>query len=108
MGWQAHTNISGEEQKHAFEIAANEVKETAGTVDKLLERGGLEARDCCKMIETASNISCFTEETIHGDVLAERCNWHFPYTEEEYWAYLSARAFIDVASKLKLVISFSW
>jgi hypothetical protein len=108
MAWQAHTNITGQQQKQAFEIAAKQVKETTGSVDRLLERGGLESVECCKMIETASNISCYTEETIHADVLSGLCNWHFPYTEKEYWSYLSARTFIEVASKLQLAISFSW
>lgn len=108
MGWRAHTNVSEEHQKQAFEIAAKQVKEAAGSVDRLLERGGLESNDCCKMIETASNISCYSQEVIHAVVLSGMSNWHFPYTEEEYWAYLSAKAFIDVASKLSLAISFSW
>ena len=108
MGWQAHTNITSKSQKDTFELASKQIVESAGKVDNLLERGGLGSEECCKMIETASNISCFTTEAIHADTLTGLCNWHFPYSEEEYWSFLSAQEFIEVASKLKLTITFSW
>lgn len=128
MGWDAYaTKKNGETLKWTtrspyrimhhpkyrkeFEQARDEVLSSAGTVDWMLPIGGLDCSACAEMIEKATSETCWTEtpwppervRLLNGDAY-----WGFDYTEDEAWAYHSAKQFLQTCATLGLGIKFSF
>jgi hypothetical protein len=119
MGWDAyseHGEFQGKwphKSKAAFAAASRRVKRKAGSVDWLLERGGLDVSNCAYALENATGESAWDQDGWEAKKvkrLAKSAQW--PALEDvdksEWWAILSAREFLETCAKLGLRIDFSW
>ena len=122
MGWDAISSVKIEwddmikkmviitsNEREAFEHAALEVVKEAGSVDCLLEVGSLDVGDCGNMLERA------TGESVYGGqwsskrvkILNEEANWDFTTSKKDFWAFLSAKMFLELCAKFSLSIKFT-
>ena len=93
-----------------FKEAEDFVRTAAGTVDGYLRLGGLDVSSCGRMLEKATGESCWVDGWSSDVVqrLNRTANWKFKYNEDEYWAYLSAKTFLECCAKHNLEITFSF
>lgn len=120
MGWDAHSSvimdevihqISDETYRKLFTKAAAEVRKITGSVDGFLSLGSLDCSDCCRMLEAATGESCYSDsgwDIKKVKQLAANSDWGIPYSEDQAWAYWSARKFLEVCAEGNLSITFSW
>lgn len=103
MGWDAYAvgPKGGRVRSTAdFKSAANAVRQVVGSVDGLLERGGLACSPCAYAIEEVSNKSAWRDWSA-DEVKSLWQTWQTidPEYVENPWAYYSARAFIKVCAE---------
>ena len=96
-----------------FNKASNEVKKQCGNVDFLLKYGGLDCSDCAEVLQSVTGKNCRDENGWNKDevkLLAQSLEWPDISTinEEDRWAVLSAKAFLEVCAENSYSISFSW
>jgi len=109
MGWDmnAATKSGSEkltaEQLAAFKTAAEQVLADAGSVDCLLEAGGLDCSVCARAMEAMTDLSAWTDwtpeqmgEAFAGAVLPD------DLTDDNRWEYHSAYHFMRVCALLGL------
>jgi phage FluMu protein Com len=119
MGWDAHTNaekdwdkkcLKSKKLNNAFSKADEFVKKKAGSVDCYLFMAGLDCSACAKMLEEATGKSCYDDdwEAKNIEKIYLKSNWNFEYKQEDTWAYWSAKKFLELCSKFKLTVTFSW
>lgn len=116
MGWDASSDMYNYRKQEfvdkviglAFVNASKEVVKTAKFVDSGLAFGDLNCKDSRNMLKKAIPEHNFFEDLKVQDVIEMEENWDFKYSEEESWAYWSARKFIEVCKKHNLSIRFSY
>jgi len=112
MGWDAHA-VKTKGHIAKFKAAAKMVVEECGSVDYLLARGSLDCSACARSLEeatggyawdefgwTAEQVKAYSERAIWPDM--------GDINPDKRWAYLSAKAFLDVCAKIGTGISFSY
>lgn len=113
MGWDAYAQgPQGGELKHAdlkeFEKAAKLVRDVCGTVDGLLDEGGLDVSNCAYALEGATCQSAWNEHGWSAEAVKDywaKSDWHI---SAEPWAACSARMFLKVCAERGLSIQFSY
>lgn len=111
MGWDAKAVSKGELNYIAFNEARNRVLDNCVTVDGNLKHGGLDCRDCGRMLERATDESVYSETYWHPDKvkdLAGYADWDFNPRRGDEWAYWSAREFLNTCALYGYAIKFSW
>lgn len=123
MGWDAYSEpveidwgnyknpkLKNVYYKRIFENASKYVMRKAGAVDWLLKIGGLDVSTCGEMLEKATGRSVYNKNWRKDTVnkLNKEANWNFDFSEEDLWAYWSARKFLECCARLNLRIRFSW
>lgn len=121
MGWDAHAigvkidyskslpQIIDPVQNRVFITVFNSVKKACGTVDGLLDQGGLDCTICGEMLERATGQDCDSEQVWRKEKvrrLAEKADFSFSVKEDERWAKESARAFLYACAALNCSIRF--
>lgn len=115
MGWDAFAmgpkggKITDRKIKRDFTSAGEWVKKRTGTRDFALtgKLCGLDVSTCGEMLQRACGIHHYSENPWHPKEM--KFNWEFePDDDEHWWAYWSARKFIEVCQKHNLTIKFSW
>lgn len=105
MGWDAYTEGS----KDGFKEASNFVKEKTGSVDGMLEDGGLDCMDCGLFLQEATGESVFKPEGWPKNLVKElnaNTKWDEIEDKEPLWAFWSARKFLETCAELELDIKF--
>jgi hypothetical protein len=120
MGWDAHSSAKKDWENNKlkdpttdklFKNAELYVKRKSGTVDGYLRMAGLDCSACAEMLEKATGKSAWSENDWNKDFVKrmnEKANWDFDFSQEDSWAYWSARKFLQTCAKANLSISFSW
>jgi len=111
MPWEATTKKLTLSETNAFAFAHREVTFKAGRVDGFLINGGLNLESSANMLQQATGMSVYDEDSWNVDQvkeLARRANWNFTYSTEDKAGYWSARYFLNTCAKLGLGIGFSW
>jgi hypothetical protein len=110
MGWDGFANTrKGNLGK--FKAAAKMVRDKAGSVDGLLERGALDCSDCALALEAATGRSCWDEDgwtAAEVRNLATNAVWPAEMPPEGAWSTLSAKAFLETCAEVGTGIHFSW
>ena len=111
MGWDAIAFLAKESSydKSDFEAISSEIIKKTGAVDGGFCSGYLDCSLCGKMIELASGLSVYDHVCWDADYVKNvnaMATWDFKYRKSEEWAYLSAKLFIELASKHNLSIQF--
>lgn len=112
--WKKDGRIVNRRQRRVFKEASKEVYEKAGTVDWLLDKGGLDVSTCGEMLAQATGQSVYDENGWNKKrvkELSRTADWSFidhPVDIEDLWAYWSAKKFLEACAKLGLGIRFSY
>ena len=110
MGWDGYANNT-RGHKLTFKAAAQRVKEAAGSVDFGLHDGWLDCSACAMALEQATGASCWDEDGWSADKvrrLAAEARWPDEILDDDKWAVLSAREFLETCAKIGTGIHFSW
>lgn len=121
MGWDAyaeHGEYRGKgkwprKSRDAFKRAAARVQKKAGSVDWLLDKGGLDVSTCAYVLQEATGASAWDQdgwEAKKVQRLAKSAKWPAirEVAQDHRWAVLSAREFLETCAKLNLRVDFSW
>lgn len=85
-----------------FNAAADLVIEKAGSYDGGLRLGGLDCSTSIRMLEKAVGLSLSHEHYHIATQLQMMSNWDFEYSDEDAWAYWSARKFMECCCEFDL------
>lgn len=110
MGWDGYANNT-RGHKRKFKEAAERVRESAGAVDFGLQAGWLYRSNCAYALQNATGESCWDEAGWSAKkvkMLAASARWPEDVPDENKWAVLSAKAFLDTCADIGTGISFSW
>lgn len=111
MGWDAWAN-KRKQKVEEFRIAAREVKEKAGSVDCLLQAGGLDCRLCAHYLAQATQLQvyCLGWQVDTVKIVAAKAKWPklTAKNREDWWAILSAKAFLETCAKIESGIKFDF
>jgi hypothetical protein len=122
MGWDAESSlivVYGVRSRHIknrrinklFKGAFKNIQQIAGTADGSLDIGSLDCSTTRKMLEQATDQSAYTYEGWNVEFVKElnaKANWNFKYPKKDLWAYLSAKAFLEICAQENLSIKFTW
>lgn len=92
-----------------FEVVSDQVLAQCGTVDWMLKFGALDCSACADAIEVATGQSAWDTEGWSPErvrALVVEAKWD--KCEQEQWAVLSAKAFVETCATMNLGVSFSW
>ncbi len=110
MGWDGIAdNTRGHKRK--FKEAAERVKEAAGSVDFGLKDGWLDCSCCAHALQDATGADCWDEHGWSAEKvkqLARSAQWPEDTPDEDKWAVLSAKAFLETCAEIGTGIHFSW
>jgi|GEM_PF-2228700 len=129
MGWDAYSSaphsksvrggLKYKKHREAFNQAVYNVRKNAGSVDGMLQFGGLDCSLCREMMRKAAGLS--KKELNWGlawhhdgmkpefvKVMHMFLNWNFKYKKEDAWAYWSAKEFVRVCADNGLSIKFTY
>ena len=108
MGWDAFSSVL-DHNLPIFKLVADKVKQKCGSVDDLLQSGGLDCSVCAYVLEIATGESAWNEDGWNAEkvkYLYENAKW--PENGYDCWAVESAKEFLNVCAKLGLEIHFSY
>jgi hypothetical protein len=112
MGWDAYASRS-KGHVSEFKAAAERVKKLTGSVDWLLEKGGLDCSDCAIELQKATGRNCWDDNGWTPFTVNELANnSYWPSIEdipiERRWAVFSAKEFLETCAKIGSGIYFSY
>lgn len=115
MGLDTYSSAFGKESmtehlKSEFTKAWEFIVDKTGSCDGGFVSGYLDTSTCGKMLNRATGKGVYGDDWSKEEVkqLYETANWNFSYSEDEEWAYWSARKFLEVCANNDLSIEFSW
>jgi hypothetical protein len=109
MGWDAYVKKEyiTPEVKVFFEEKSEECISKTGSVDADLSSVGLDCSTCKNFLQDITNVSCYEGWAI-DKTNSINPNWKMQYTDEDSWAYWSARYFLEGVMKFNLPVTFSY
>ena len=112
MGWDAYsTPYSTRFDLPEYKAASDRVVAETGTVDGLLDEGGLDVSTCAHMLQKATGQAVWTENPWAPEfvqTLATQADWDFDVSQDEAWAKASAKAFLETTAALGRGVSVSF
>lgn len=92
-------------------VAARRNRTDDGTIDGLLQHGGLDCSNCCQALEAAlPGVSCYGDDWTSEQVkvYVKTAAWDRAALVTEEWAWRSAKAFLERTAELDRGVHFSW
>ena len=120
MGWDASITKNNKSLrledvsptiKQAFEQASDNVWKTAGAYDAGLNYYGLCTNKSASCLSKAMDVSPYDEDGWSADKVKElyaNSKWIVPESKDDWWAFYSAKAFVEVCIEHDLGIRFSF